>query len=172
MNTVHFQSDRHTWETPRALFERLNAEFAFTLDVCALPHNAKCGRYFTPDDNGLNQSWSGVCWMNPPYGSEIGKWMEKAFESSRCGCTVVCLVPARVDTEWWHRFVVQGEIRFLRGRLRFVGADSSAPFPSAIVIFRDRWWERRDWEAPSIHRSDKIAGRCRRRARSAPATAR
>jgi phage N-6-adenine-methyltransferase len=146
MNQVHFQSQRKTWETPLALFKRLDGEFGFTLDVCALPQNAKCPRYFTPDQNGLSQTWSGVCWMNPPYGAEISKWMQKAFESSLAGCTVVCLVPARVDTEWWHQFAVHGEIRFLRGRLKFVGAASSAPFPSAIVIFRDRWWERRTWQ--------------------------
>jgi phage N-6-adenine-methyltransferase len=145
MNNVHFRSEKQTRETPAALFERLHREFGFTLDVCALSYNAQCDRYLTPEQDGLSQDWSGVCWMNPPYGSEISAWMQKAYESSRRGCTVVCLVPARVDTEWWHRFAVHGEIRFLRGRLRFVGANSSAPFPSAIVIFRDRWWERRDW---------------------------
>ncbi len=145
MNRVHFQSDRHTWETPRELFGRLDREFSFTLDVCAFPETAKCERYFTPVDDGLAKEWSGVCWMNPPYGREIGKWMQKAFEASKHGCTVVCLVPARTDTEWWHRFSLKGEVRFLRGRLKFGGAKSGAPFPSAIVIFRDRWWERRSW---------------------------
>jgi phage N-6-adenine-methyltransferase len=125
------------------LFQRLQREFPFTLDVCALPENAKCERYFTPEDNGLTKKWSGICWMNPPYGREIGRWMQKAFDASEHGCTVVCLVPARTDTEWWHRFSVRGEVRFIRGRLKFGGAKSSAPFPSAIVIFRDRWWERR-----------------------------
>ena len=143
MNSVHFQSDCHTWETPPELFEQLDREFSFTLDVCALPENAKCQRYFTPEEDGLSKEWSGVCWMNPPYGQEIGRWMQKAFTSSLRGCTVVCLVPARTDTEWWHQFAVRGEIRFLRGRLKFRGAKSGAPFPSAIVIFRDRWWERR-----------------------------
>lgn len=143
MDSVHFSSDRHTWETPHELFARLNAEFHFTLDVCALPHNAKCALFFSPDDNGLAQRWTGVCWMNPPYGAEIGRWMQKAYEESRLGATVVCLVPARTDTEWWHEYARCGEVRFLRGRVKFVGAESSAPFPSALVIFRDRWWERR-----------------------------
>lgn len=143
MTSVHFKSDVHTWETPIELFRRLDAEFRFDLDVCALPATAKCDRYFTPTDNGLAQRWEGVCWMNPPYGRQIGHWMRKAFEESERGCTVVCLVPARTDTEWWHEYALRGEIRFLRGRLRFGEATSSAPFPSAIIIFRDRWWMRR-----------------------------
>lgn len=144
MNRVHFQSDDHTWETPFELFRRLDDEFGFELDVCALPETAKCARYFTPTDDGLAQSWDGrVCWMNPPYGRAISDWMRKAYEESLLGSTVVCLVPARTDTEWWHQYAMRGEIRYLRGRVRFGEATSSAPFPSAIVIFRDRWWERR-----------------------------
>lgn len=132
-----FSSARHDWETPQAFFDRLDAEFGFTLDVCALPHNAKCDHYFTPDDDGLAQTWDGVCWMNPPYGREIGKWVAKAWQSSLAGATVVCLLPARTDTNWWHRYVMRSsEIRLVRGRLRFVGAESSAPFPSAVVVFR------------------------------------
>lgn len=144
MNRVHFQSDDHTWETPIELFRQLDDEFGFELDVCALPETAKCKRYFTPSDDGLTQSWNGMtCWMNPPYGRSIIDWMRKAYEESQRGCTVVCLVPARTDTEWWHQYAMRGEIRYLRGRVRFGEATSSAPFPSAIVIFRDRWWERR-----------------------------
>jgi len=145
MNSVHFRSDDHTWETPADLFNMLNEEFSFDLDVCATPATAKCKRFFTPADNGLAQPWSGVCWMNPPYGREIGLWMRKAFEEAKRGCTVVCLVPSRTDTEWWNNYAVRGEVRFIRGRLKFGGAKSAAPFPSAIVIFRDKWWERRKW---------------------------
>jgi len=134
-----FKSNKHDWETPQFLFDGLNAEFKFNLDVCAVAENAKCKEFFTPDDDGLSQDWGdAVCWVNPPYGRTIGHWMQKAFHSSRNGATVVCLVPARTDTDWWHRFAMRGEIRFLRGRLKFVGADNSAPFPSAIVIFRPR----------------------------------
>jgi site-specific DNA-methyltransferase (adenine-specific) len=75
--------------------------------------------------------------MNPPYGREIGSWIRKAWESSREGATVVCLLPARTDTRWWHDYVMRaGEIRLVRGRLRFGQAVASAPFPSAVVIFR------------------------------------
>jgi phage N-6-adenine-methyltransferase len=139
MNTaVHFSSQRDTWETPHELFRTLDQEFGFTLDVCALPANAKCKRFFTPEDDGLTRPWDGVCWMNPPYGRDIGRWMRKAWHEHQRGVTVVCLVPARTDTAWWHDYAARGEVRFLRGRVRFVGARHSAPFPSAVVIFRHK----------------------------------
>ena len=139
INSALFRSNKQDWETPQFLFDGLNAEFKFSLDVCAVADNAKCKGFFTPGDDGLAQDWGdAVCWMNPPYGRTIGKWMQKAFDASRNGATVVCLVPARTDTDWWHRFAMRGDIRFLRGRLKFVGADNCAPFPSAIVIFRPR----------------------------------
>ena len=127
------------WGTPQDFFDVLDAEFGFTLDVCASEWNHKCDRFFTEEDNGLLQVWDGVCWMNPPYGREIGKWMAKAVVPWRRGATVVCLVPARTDTAWWHDYAMLGEVRFLRGRLKFVSLDgvkSSAPFPSAVVVFR------------------------------------
>lgn len=131
-----FSSQKMDWETPQSLFDRLNAEFHFELDVCASEKNAKCACYFTEKDNGLSKSWKNkVCWMNPPYGWEIGLWMAKAYQESRDGATVVCLVPARTDTKWFHDYGFKGEIRFLKGRVRFVGSASSAPFPSAIIVF-------------------------------------
>lgn len=133
---IHFSSERHDWETPQYIFDGLNAEFGFDLDVCATDTTAKCRRYFTKEFDALEQNWQGVCWMNPPYGRQIEKWMKKAFESAWSGSLVVCLVPARTDTHWWHRYATRGEIRYLRGRLKFEGAANSAPFPSAIVIFR------------------------------------
>ena len=129
-------AQKDTWGTPQDLFDRLDAEFHFTLDVCALPENAKCEQFYSPADNGLAQGWRGACWMNPPYGRAIGPWMRKAYEESRRGATVVCLVPSRTDTAWWHDYAMRGEVRFLRGRLRFQGAASSAPFASALIIFR------------------------------------
>lgn len=137
-NNVHFSSKTDLWETPQDTFDILNAEFGFNIDVCAFPVNAKCSLYFTPEQDGLIQEWQGVCWMNPPYGREIGKWIRKAYESSMSGATVVCLIPSRTDTAWWHDYVIKGEVRFLRGRLKFGGQINSAPFPSAIVIFRSR----------------------------------
>lgn len=135
-HSVHFKSDRHDWETPQFLFDGLNAEFRFELDVCATAKTAKCRRYFTPEDDGLTQEWAGVCWMNPPYGREIERWMAKAVDSAHGGALVVCLVPARTDTRWWHKYARRGEIRYLRGRLRFGDATNAAPFPSAIVVLR------------------------------------
>ena len=138
MASAIFSSVRHDWETPQSLFDELNREFGFEVDVCATEANAKCQRFFSKNDDGLQKRWTGVCWMNPPYGREIGAWMQKAYTESQIGATVVCLVPARTDTRWWHDFAVLGEIRYLRGRVRFVGAKANAPFPSAVVIFRPK----------------------------------
>lgn len=136
-NTATFgQGKTPEWETPQHLFDELNAEFGFALDVCATPCNAKCARYYTEDDDGLAQPWEGVCWMNPPYGKGILKWMRKAWWAASEGATVVCLVPARTDAGWWHDYAMRGEVRFIRGRVRFSGSKVNAPFPSAIVIFR------------------------------------
>lgn len=134
---IHFSSKNDEWETPQDLFDELNKEFNFDLDVCATKENAKCKIYFDKETNGLNHPWlAKTCWMNPPYGREIRKWMKKANEERwEGGSTVVCLVPARTDTSWWHDYAMQGEIRFIRGRLRFSGHKYNAPFPSAIVIF-------------------------------------
>ncbi|MBQ7737018.1 MAG: adenine methyltransferase [Oscillospiraceae bacterium] len=124
------------WETPQDLFDRLNSEYHFETDVCALPENAKCPRYFTPDQNGLAQEWTGVCWCNPPYGRDIVKWVEKAYKSS---ATVVMLLPARTDTKWFHDLCLRGgQVSFLRGRLKFGGSKNAAPFPSMLVVFDRR----------------------------------
>jgi phage N-6-adenine-methyltransferase len=133
-----FSSKTDVWETPISVFNRIERRFGpFDIDVCALPSNAKCGRYFTPDQDGLKQQWNGRCWCNPPYGRTIGKWIRKAWESSVDGSTVVMLIPARVDTTWWHDYVARyATVEFIRGRIRFGGSDNSAPFPSAIVVFR------------------------------------
>jgi len=120
---VHFSSKTDEWATPQDVFDRLDAEFGFELDVCATPENAKCPRYYTKRENGLLQKWEGVCWMNPPYGREIGQWVKKAYTSALEGATVVCLLPARTDTAWWHDYCMKGEIRFVRGRLKFGDAN-------------------------------------------------
>lgn len=139
-------SESVEWETPQPLFDTLNAEFGFEVDVCASPGLEKCPRYYSPEENGLAQDWRGICWMNPPYGDEIPRWVAKAHEAGTGGATVVCLVPARVDTGWWWDYCRHAEIRFLRGRLHFGNGDTAAPFPSAVVVFgrpaRVIWWER------------------------------
>ena len=124
MNTgVMFSSKTDLWETPQALFDELNAEFSFTLDVCALPTNAKCADYYTPDMDGLKQPWQGRVWCNPPYGRQIGKWVEKAANAVESD-VVVMLLPARTDTKWFHEYIYnRAEIRFLKGRLKFGGGE-------------------------------------------------
>jgi phage N-6-adenine-methyltransferase len=137
LNRGMFSSASDEWETPRDFFDAVDSVFHFTLDVCADHSNAKCLRYYTKEDDGLSREWRGVCWMNPPYGREIALWVRKAYESSLAGGTViVCLLPARTDTKWWHDYVLghaEG-IFFIRGRLRFSGK-GPAPFPSALVVF-------------------------------------
>lgn len=134
-----FSSEKSDWETPEWLFKQLDEEFDFGLDAAANSLNAKCDLYIGEQRNALTADWSGLgtVWLNPPYGRHIGQWIEKAYRESQKGITVVVLVPARTDTAWWHDWAMRAqEIRFIRGRLKFVGAASSAPFPSAILIFK------------------------------------
>ena len=134
-----FSSRSDEWETPWNLFNALDAEFHFNTDVCANDKNRKCAHFYSKEENGLKQCWRGSCWMNPPYGRVIKDWVEKAYKSTlEKAETVVCLLPARTDTAWWHEFVIPhaSEIRFLRGRVKFSNSKAGAPFPSAIVVFR------------------------------------
>lgn len=136
---VHFSSKSNEWTTPQHLFDELNQEFNFTLDPCATEENAKCSKHFTIEDDGLSKDWSNdVVFMNPPYGREIKKCIKKAYEESLNGATVVCLIPARTDTMYWHDFIFDkaDDIRFLKGRLKFGNGKNSAPFPSAIVVYK------------------------------------
>lgn len=131
---VMFLSKTDLWETPQDLFDKYDQIYHFETDVCALPENAKCKKYFTPTIDGLKQDWKGVCWCNPPYGRQIIEWVKKAIESN---ATTVMLLPARTDTKWFHEYCLPyGDIEFLRGRLKFGGAKNSAPFPSMIVVFK------------------------------------
>lgn len=137
MNPALLQSGNTCWATPWDFFQRYDAQYHFTLDVCAQAHNAKCARHFSPQDDGLAQSWAGErCWMNPPYGREIGRWVEKARREAERGALVVGLLPARTDTQWFHEHVLPvAHVVFLRGRIRFVGAAHPAPFPSMLAIW-------------------------------------
>ena len=117
-----FSSASCEWETPMEFFDKQDAVYHFDLDVCATPDNAKCARYYTKEQDGLVQPWTGRCWMNVCGGG--------------CADLVVCLLPARTDTAWWHDYCMKGEVQFIRGRLKFGKAKNAAPFPSALVIFR------------------------------------
>lgn len=135
-------SNTDLWATPQWLFDKLDAEFHFTLDVCANKENHKCKQWYGVERNGLDMPWDNeVCWMNPPYGRKIGEWVKKAYVSANYyqNVVVVCLLPARTDTKWWHDYVANAsEIRFIKGRLKFGDAITGAPFPSAIVVFGTR----------------------------------
>ena len=133
---VHFSSKTDVWYTPVDFFDKYNKIFNFDIDVCALAENTKCHKFFSPEEDGLKQEWSGNCWMNPPYGRTIKEWVKKAYESSKKGATVVCLLPSRTDTQWWHDYCMKGEIEFIKGRIKFGGNKNPAPFPSAVVIFK------------------------------------
>ena len=134
---VHFSSRTDEWATPQDFFDELNKEFRFTLDPCADKSNAKCAKYYTHKDDGLSKDWSGErVFCNPPYGREIGKWIKKAHDSN---ALVVMLIPARTDTKAWHEHIFgKAEVRFVRGRLKFGDSKNFAPFPSAVVIFREK----------------------------------
>lgn len=157
MNTaLMFSKASDEWSTPQDFFDALDAEFSFDLDVAASRENHKCGFYFTMEDDALAQDWarfspSGfefldppTCFMNPPY-SRCREFIAKAALEAERGATVVCLVPSRTDTRWWHEHVWDRqshlpwpgvEIRFVKGRLRFGGAPAGAPFPSVVIVFR------------------------------------
>jgi phage N-6-adenine-methyltransferase len=131
------KDERQDWATPAWLFEELDAEFVFTLDPCASSGNAKCERYFTVADDGLAQDWGDeTVFMNPPYGRGIADWMRKARSAADAGATVVCLVPARVDSIWWNETTHRSECRFRFGRVNFVGGHAAFPGPIAIVVMR------------------------------------
>ena len=143
MNTdVMFSSKTDNWATPPEFFKELDKEFHFNLDPAADEFNHKCDRYFTIAENGLLQEWGGgnSVFCNPPYGREIGKWVEKAYRTNKeSGDLVVMLLPARTDTKWFHDFIYhKAEIRFVKGRLKFGGSKNSAPFPSMVVIYRQK----------------------------------
>ena len=136
---VHFSSRTDNWSTPADFFEDISERFgSFDLDPCADHDNAKANVYYTKAENGLSKEWKGKVWMNPPYGREIIKWMKKAYESSLDGAMVVCLVPSRTDTRWWHEYAMKGTVEFIKGRLKFGDSKNSAPFPSALIIFNQK----------------------------------
>ena len=150
MNKVHYSSKSDEWETPLEFFQKYNDIYNFDIDVCATKDNALCKKYWTKDDDALEEEWIGSCWMNPPYGRMIGKFIKKAYLESLKKATVVCLIPSRTDTAYWHDFVMLGDVEFIRGRLKFINRTfpswredgnfkvSPANFPSAVVVFKNQ----------------------------------
>ena len=135
-----FDTSSCEWETPDELYSKLNDEFHFTLDPCSTDENAKCEKHYTIADNGLVQDWTGeTVFCNPPYGKDISAWCEKCYRHSVGGGTSVMLLPARTDTQWFHKWIYKkATIRFIEGRVKYGGSKWNAPFPSMIVIFRGR----------------------------------
>ena len=133
-------SKSNEWVTPQDFFDELNDEFGFTLDPCSTDHNRKCEKHYTVEDDGLSKDWSkDIVFMNPPYGGNTGNWIKKAFDESKKGSTVVCLIVSSTDRSYWHDYIFPyaAQIRFVRGRLKFNGVSSTAPFASAVVIFTE-----------------------------------
>lgn len=129
------------WETPQDFFDTLDAEFYFTLDVCASETNHKCKCWFSKEMDGLAVPWRySTAWMNPPYGRNIGKWVQKAYEYAKHDGRVVCLLPGNSSEQaWWHDYVMKAyEIRYVRKRLYFGkdGVFTRSNHPSIVVVFR------------------------------------
>lgn len=140
MNTdLMFSSKTDQWATPQYFFDYVDSEFNFTLDACAGDDNHKCDIYYTEEMNGLHMPWGGRVWCNPPYGRQIGLWIEKALNETRTGFAnvAVCLVPARTDARWFQDNAAHAsEIRLIRGRIAFGNQNVNAPFPCALIVFR------------------------------------
>ena len=156
-DSVMFSKKSDEWETPKELFNKLDKEFHFNGDMAATSENRLCAHYCTRESDALKYDWvvpslTNVFFLNPPY-SQIGSFIKKAYEESQKGATVVCLIPSRTDTKYWHDYCMKAlEIRFIKGRLKFGNRSlpktqdtqfklqdrkiSSAPFPSCIVIFK------------------------------------
>ena len=126
-------SSKQDWETPQELFDELNKEFGFTVDVCANDKNHKCKKYYTELSDGLWYSWENeVVWCNPPYNNAT-EWIKKAVNTYHC--LTIMLIPARTDTRWFHEYIYNKyEIRFIKGRLKFGNSLNNAPLPSMIII--------------------------------------
>lgn len=138
-----FSSRTNEWATPLSLFQALNNEFHFDVDVAARSSNAKCKTYFTKSQNGLLQDWyassqTKAIFCNPPFQGQTGKWVEKAYHESQKGCTVVVLIPFRTDTGYIHDYIIGKafEVRLIKGRLNYNDGKGKAPFPSSIIIFK------------------------------------
>ena len=140
-----FSSKSNEWSTPQYFFDKLDETYNFGLDTASTKENAKCNLYLTEEDNSLSCDWQDKLnddnesiWCNPPYGRELGKWVEKAYQESTLGDSkVVMLIPSRTDTKYWHRWIFgkASKVFFIKGRLKFGGHENSAPFPSAVIVF-------------------------------------
>lgn len=144
---AHRSSLNQKWNTPKDLYDELNNAYNFTFDLACERDNCLCpqGIYHDEGRNSLDENWTDLCekddWMflNPPYGKDLRKWVEKAFLERKKGANIVMLIPSRTDTSYWHDFIFDQDgvtVNFLRGRLKFGGLNKPAPFPSALIEFK------------------------------------
>jgi len=137
------------WQTPQEIYDALDAEFHFTLDVACNRQNCKCprGLYYETVDalkiDWVKWSLGGACWMNPPYSpGNIPKFCEKAYEESQRGCTVVAILPGDGSTGWFQNQVLSAhEYRYCKRRVRFVNPETgkkggSPTFCSVIAVWK------------------------------------
>ena len=153
-------SKHNEWSTPQDFFDKLDKEFHFTLDPCCTHENAKCEKHYTITEDGLMQDWSSdVVFINPPYGGHTGAWLDKAYRESLKGATVVCLIVSSTDRSYWHEiiFPYASQVRWIRGRIKFGGMESTAPFASAVVIFdKNKYTERYVYEQRNKHHQKRL----------------
>ncbi|WEM33137.1 DNA modification methyltransferase [Escherichia phage EJP2] len=143
---IHFSSKAQTWNTPRDLWNKINAVWKFTLDAACLENSALCEKYFTPEDDSLEQDWGdNIVWLNPPY-NDLKTWLSKAVQEYKKGSTVVILVPSRTDTKAFQDYASKecSCICFIKGRLKFFdparppdARADPAPFPSCLIVLDD-----------------------------------
>lgn len=145
---LRFKSATNEWSTPDSLWKPLDDEFGFTLDVCSTHENTKCANHYTLVEDGLKQEWSGVCWMNPPYGAQLAKWVKKCHDEAKRGAIVVGLIPVRSNTSYWHDYIMGNEIRFIRGYPKFGNAKQGLKAPLAVVVWRPNYAARWPDEVP------------------------
>lgn len=142
MNKALLSTGKDDWETPLEFFKELDKEFHFTLDPCCTEKTAKCKRFYTERENGLLQDWGGeTVFCNPPYSTKLqDSFVKKCYEEGQKENTiVVALLPSRTGTQRFHKYIWgKAEIRFLERRLRFVGAEGTAPFDSMVVIWKKK----------------------------------
>lgn len=146
---IHFSHKSDEWATPQDIFDDLNKEFDFDMDVAANKENTKCVQFLSSEKNALLHEWGRKNWCNPPY-SLVKEFCRKAIIEQTKDNMTVMLIPARTDTKFFHDYCYNKpnvEVRFLKGRIKFIspdgillrkGASNSAPFPSMLVIFKDK----------------------------------
>ena len=135
-----FKSESEEYETPKEIFEPLQKEFNLQLDVCASSSNHKLDNYFNKEDDALTKDWhkQGNFWMNPPFGRQLKKWVQKSHEESQKGVVGVSILPVRSNTLWWHKYIIdtKAEVRFLKGEIKFGDCKRGLWLPFAIVIWK------------------------------------